>query len=125
MYCYNLCGIKRTYVRSARPIEEGRRTVGVRFHYEGGGLGRGGSLSLEVDGHPVGAGRVDRSTQFLFSQEGTFDIGVDRGAPVTDEYEGNRRNAYTGRLRSVTIMVGEDALRPDPEVAIASALEGH
>lgn len=125
VYCYNLCGIERVYVRSARPIEAGRRTIGVHFHYDGGGLGRGGDLTLDVDGEHVGSGRLERSTQFLFSQEGTFDVGVDRGAPVTDEYEGDRRNAYTGTLHSVKIVLGDDAIRPRADRALSAALQGH
>ena len=57
--------------------------LGVRFEYDGGGLGKGGQVHLSVDGAEVAAGRLERTVPFLFSMSGeTLDVGVDTGAPV-------------------------------------------
>ena len=125
VYCYNFCGIERVYVRSSSLIPDGPRNIGIHFAYDGGGLGKGGNLTLLVDGERVGSGRLERSTQFLFSQEGTFDVGVDRGAPVTDEYEGNRKNAYSGNLHYIEILLGSDAVHPAGAQILAAAMKGH
>jgi arylsulfatase len=97
----------------------------VHFAYDGGGLGKGGELTLLVDGEHVGSGRLERSTQYLFSQEGTFDVGIDRGAQVTNEYKGNRQNAYNGVLHCVEVMLGSDAVLPTSAQSFAAALAGH
>ena len=125
VYCYNFCGIERTYLRSRTVVQAGRRNIGVHFAYDGGGLGKGGELTLLVDGEHVGFGRLERSTQFMFSQEGTFDVGIDRGAQVTNEYKGNRQNAYNGVLHCVEVMLGSDAVLPTSAQSFAAALAGH
>ena len=43
-------------------------------------------MSLEVDGAAVGSGRIPRTTAYYFSFDETFNVGVDRGTPVVDDY---------------------------------------
>ena len=57
-YCYNLLGIHYFYVESARTdCLPGDHQVRMEFAYDGGGLGKGGTASLFVDGKKVGEGR--------------------------------------------------------------------
>jgi hypothetical protein len=58
----------------------------MEFAYDGGGLGKGGDVTLNVDGQPVGSGRVPRTHPLSFSMDETTDIGGDTGSPVTPDY---------------------------------------
>src|SRR5690606_8777566 len=56
-YCYNLGGVKRFYIEGAR-IPKGQHQVRMEFKYAGGGLGKGGKVTLYTDGEKVGEGEV-------------------------------------------------------------------
>ena len=43
-YCYNLLGIRRFYVEADREIPAGTHQVRMEFAYDGGGLGKGGTV---------------------------------------------------------------------------------
>ncbi len=62
----------------------------MEFAYDGGGIGKGGTVTLLVDGEEVGEGRVERTHRFLFSMDETADIGSDAGAPVSEDYGRHR-----------------------------------
>ena len=49
-YCYNLFGLQRFKVYGADPIPAGDHQVRVEFAYDGGGLAKGGTATLFVDG---------------------------------------------------------------------------
>jgi arylsulfatase len=83
VYFYNLYGRELTSVAGAEPLPSGDVELGVRFEYDGGGLGKGGLVHLTVNGAEVAGGRLERTVPFLFSMSGeTLDVGVDTGAPV-------------------------------------------
>jgi arylsulfatase len=85
-YTYNFVGRDLTTVRGSEPITPGRHDLVVRFEYHGGPPGSGAEVTLEVDGTPVGSGRLPATTAYYFSFDETFNVGVDRGTPVTDDY---------------------------------------
>ena len=98
----------------------------VEFAYDGGGLGKGGTASLYVDGNKVGEGRVDGTVPMLFSADETLDLGSDSATPVTDDLEAGEL-AFNGRVRWVEIDLGDDAqdsdhlITPDERLKIAMA----
>ena len=49
-YCYNFLGIMQFYAESSDVLPAGEHQVRVEFAYAGGGLGKGGAVSLFVDG---------------------------------------------------------------------------
>src|SRR5205085_2755193 len=49
-YCYNLMGIRHFYVESEDVLPAGECQVRAEFTYDGGGLGKGGLVTLYVDG---------------------------------------------------------------------------
>ena len=53
-YCYNLLGIQQFYAESAAALPSGEHQVRMEFAYAGGGLGKGGTVTLYVDGKKVG-----------------------------------------------------------------------
>ena len=125
-YCYNLFGLQRFKVEGTAPIPAGTHQVRMEFAYDGGGLAKGGTVSLYLDGAKVGEGRVDGTEPMIFSGDETTDVGVDGGTPVSDDY-GPKDSAFTGRVRWVEIDLGEDAedldhlITPEERLRIAMA----
>ena len=107
-YCYNLFGLQRFNVYGEEPIAEGEHQVRVEFAYDGGGLGKGGTSALFLDGTKVGEGRVEATVPMLFSADETLDIGSDSGTPVSDDLSVSELE-FNGKVRWVEIDLGEDA----------------
>jgi hypothetical protein len=80
-YCYNLFGLQRFKIYGDDAIPAGEQQVRMEFASDGGGLGKGGSVALYVDGEQVGEGRVDGTVQMLFSADETTDVGSDTASP--------------------------------------------
>jgi arylsulfatase A-like enzyme len=105
-YCYNFFGVDRFVVRAEGTLAPGDHEVRFEFAYDGGGLARGGEVTLFVDGEQVGTGRVERTEPGRFSAEETCDLGVDLGSVVSTDYQpGN--NAFTGSVAWAQIDVGD------------------
>ena len=125
-YCYNLFGLQRFKVYGNDAIPAGEHQVRMEFTYDGGGLGKGGSVALFVDGSQVGEGRVDATVPMLFSADETTDVGSDTATPVSDDY-GQRDSEFTGTVRWVQLDIDEAAedtdhlISPEERLRIAMA----
>jgi arylsulfatase A-like enzyme len=125
-YCYNLLGLRRFKVEGSTRIGPGEHQVRMEFAYDGGGLGRGGSVVLFVDGDRVGEGRVDSTHPLIFSGDETTDIGSDTATSVSDDY-GERGSTFNARIEWVQIDLGEDAqdadhlITPEERLRVAMA----
>jgi arylsulfatase len=124
-YCYNLFGVQFFYAESSGALPPGQHQVRMEFAYAGGGLGKGGTVSLFVDGKKVGEGKVGATEPMLFSADDGCDVGEDTGAPVSPDY-GARGNEFNGVVKGVQLAIAEDAVSVDhlvePEKAIAVAM---
>ena len=89
-YCYNLFGLQRFKVYGDDPMPAGEHQVRVEFAYDGGGLGKGGTAALFVDGAKVGEGRVDATVPMVFSADETTRRRQRHGTPVTDDIRRGR-----------------------------------
>jgi arylsulfatase A-like enzyme len=124
-YCYNLLGVQRSYVESDHELAPGTHQVRMEFAYEGGGLGKGGEVTLLVDGEPVGKGAVAATAAMIFSADDTCDVGVEGGALVAEDYP--VPNNFTGEVNWVEIDVAEAAedvdhlISPEERLRIAMA----
>jgi arylsulfatase A-like enzyme len=124
-YCYNLLGVQRFYVEGDREIPPGTHQVRMEFVYEGGGLGKGGEVTLFVDGEPVGKGAVAATAAMVFSADDTCDVGLEGGALVAEDYP--VPNNFTGEINWVEIDVAEAAedvdhlISPEERLRIAMA----
>jgi arylsulfatase len=107
-YCYNLFGLQRFKVYADTVVPAGQHQVRAEFAYDGGGLAKGGTVTLYLDGVPAGEGRVDATQPLMFSGDETTDIGADTATPVSDDY-GPRDSRFSGRVRWVQIDVAEAA----------------
>lgn len=106
-YAYNYFGLQEHKVRAAEPLPAGRHEVRLEFVYDGGGVGKGGTASLHVDGKPVDQGRVAGTIPYYFAFDETFDIGIDRASPVTDDYP-VLHNAFSGELHQLRVDLADD-----------------
>jgi hypothetical protein len=111
-YCYNLFGLQQFKVYGETDVSPGEHQVRVEFGYDGGGLGKGGTATLYLDGAKVGDGRVDATVPMAFSADETTDVSSDSGTPVSDDL-GLRESRFTGRVRWVEIALGDDAQDAD------------
>src|SRR6185295_8356166 len=111
-FCYNLFGLQLFKVYGEERLAPGEHQVRLEFAYDGGGLGKGGTSTLYVDGTKVGEGRVDATVPMLFSADETTDLGSDSATPVSDDH-GPTETDFTGRVKWVEIDLGEDAADAD------------
>lgn len=105
-YCYNFAGIKAFTVYGDAVIRPGDRHVRVEFAYDGGGLGKGGTVTLYLDGKKCGEGRVDATMPMVFSGDETCDVGVGLGTVVSPDLPA-RGNEFSGKVKWVQIEIGE------------------
>ncbi len=63
--------LQRFYAEGDREIPPGRHQVRMEFAYDGGGLGKGGHVTLYVDGEKAGDGRVEATVPMAFSADET------------------------------------------------------
>jgi arylsulfatase len=113
-YCYNLLGIQRFYVDSDAEVPPGTHQVRMEFDYAGPGLGKGGTVTLYLDGVEIGQGEITGTAPMIFSADDTCDIGVENGAVVADDYP--VPNAFTGEINWVEIDVGMAAADADHQI---------
>jgi arylsulfatase A-like enzyme len=126
MYCYNLLGLQLFKIEGDSPIPPGEHQVRMEFAYDGGGLAKGGGVTLYVDGARVGEGRVAGTVPMIFSADETADIGSDTASPVSDDY-GSKDSGFTGKVNWVQIDVDEAAedldhlITPEERLRVAMA----
>ena len=125
-YCYNLFGLQRFKTYGESDIPSGEHQVRMEFAYDGGGLAKGGDVTLYVDGNKVGEGRVEGTVPMLFSADETTDLGSDSATPVSDDYE-PRDSKFNGRIRWVQLDINEAAedidhlITPEERLKLAMA----
>ena len=123
-YCYNFFGLEPFIVDSTGTIPPGTHQVRMEFAYDGGGLAKGGTVSLYVDGQRVGQGHVDRTEPMAFSADETCDVGLELGSPVSPEY-GPHNNKFSGEVHWVQIDLGKDThdhlISPEDRLRVAVA----
>ena len=105
-FVYNLLGLQEFIIGSDAEIPPGEHQIRAEFAYDGGGLAKGGDVTLYLDGRAVGTGRVDATHPLIFSADETTDIGDDFGMPVSADYAG--ASTFLGRIDVVQIDVGDD-----------------
>lgn len=119
-YCYNWGGFKN-FIVEGKTIPAGEHQVRMEFAYEGGGLGKGGQVTLFIDGNKVGQGKVDATLAMIFSADDGCDVGEDSGAPVSSDY-GVKDNAFNGKIKGIQIAIADAAENETHIVEPAKAL---
>jgi arylsulfatase len=123
-FAYNFFGLETTIVEAESVLDEGKHQVRAEFAYDGGGLAKGGSVTLYYDGQPVGTGRVERTVPMLFSADETTDVGQESGTPVSEDYS-RGTSTFNGKINWVQLDAGLDdqdhLISPDERFQVAMA----
>ncbi|HEU0246019.1 MAG TPA: arylsulfatase [Gaiellaceae bacterium] len=125
-YAYNFLGLQRFAIEGESAIPSGTHQIRMEFAYDGGGLAKGGHVSLYVDGRKIGEGRVDATVPMVFSADETADVGSDTASPVSDDYT-PEESVFTGTVKWVQIDIADVAedldhlITPEERLAIAMA----
>ena len=124
-YCYNWGGFKNFMVEAKDPLPAGQHQVRMEFAYAGGGLGKGGKVTLYTDGKKVGEANVEATLATIFSADDGTDVGEDSGAAISPDY-GTVGNHFNGEVKGVQLSITDDPNNSDhlvkPEDAIRAGL---
>jgi arylsulfatase A-like enzyme len=123
-FSYNVLGLQQFATQADAPVPPGTHQVRMEFAYDGGGLAKGGDVTLYYDGDPVGTGRVGATQAMIFSADETTDVGYESGTAVSADYT-PQTSRFTGKINWVQIDVGDDDndhfIDPDERLRIAMA----
>ena len=81
-----LPGSQEVQDRCRQAAAPGQGDGQFEFAYDGGGLGKGGTGRILVDGQKVAEGRIDETQCCLIALDETADVGRGTGTPVSDDY---------------------------------------
>ena len=125
-YCHNLAGLMRFYVEGDLVVPPGNHQVRMEFAYDGGGLAKGGTVALFIDGKPAGDGRINATVPMIYSGDETCDIGSDSGTPVSEDYAGES-SRFTGTVNWVELEIGDDnhdhLITPEERMRVATSIQ--
>jgi arylsulfatase len=123
-FVYNVLGIQEFATEADVPIPTGTHQVRMEFAYDGGGLAKGGDVTLYHDGDKVGTGRVEATQPMVFSADETTDIGYESGTTVTGDYSA-KDSRFSGKIHWVQLDVGVDDhdhfIDPEERLRVAMA----
>jgi len=118
-YAYNWLGLQRYTVAAPEALPPGKATIKFDFKYDGGGMGKGGTGTLSVNGQKVAEGRIEKTQASIFSADETADVGIDLGTPVVEPVGAEAKSRFTGRIPKVTVEIRD--VNPRAEAAVRSA----
>jgi len=118
-YDYNFLGLTRTSIASSQAVSPGKATIKFDFAYDGGGLAKGGTGTISVNGQKVAEGRIERTQPFIFSADDTADVGIDLGTPVVERIGAGHASKFNGRIPKLLLEI-RDA-NPKAEAAVKEA----
>lgn len=106
-YAHNWIGMDLFTVRSDSAVGSGEHQIEMRFDYDGGGVGKGGTVTLTCDGEQIGQGRIEKTVPGIFSFDDGTDIGKDSLEPVVGDY-GVKGGVFNGSIDTVTLDIAPD-----------------
>jgi arylsulfatase A-like enzyme len=102
-FVYNFLGQERPTFASETALPKGKATIVVDFKYDGGGMGKGGEVTLTANGAKIGSGRLEHTVPIQFSITEGLDIGEDNGSAVDWTYKLPFK--FTGKIDKVTVEI--------------------
>lgn len=101
VFHYNTVDVVRYNIAAPQVLAPGKHTLVFDFKYDGGGLGKGGTGTLLVDGKQVAQGRIEKTIPIRIALDEGLDVGEDTGTPVMPSYDVPFK--FTGKLAKATI----------------------
>jgi len=102
-YTYNYLGLSQSSVVASRSLPAGKATIRFDFAYDGGGMGKGGTATLSVNGSKVADGRIPNTQAMIFSLDDATDVGIDDGTSVASGIGERGKTRFTGQIDKVTV----------------------
>ena len=100
-FVYNYLGIERPNFTAKDALAKGKNKLVVDFRYDGGGVGKGGTVTMSTNGRKVAEGRLEKTIPNKMSICEGLDIGMDVGSPVDFSY--NPPFPFTGKIEKVVV----------------------
>jgi len=72
VFYYNMANVAHYKIAAKDAMKPGKHTVVFDFKYDGGGIGKGGTGTISVDGMQVAQGRIERTVPLRFSIDETL-----------------------------------------------------
>ena len=113
VFHYNFCDVAHYEVAGKDALAAGKHTIKMDFAYDGGGIGKGGTATVTVDGKEVAKGRIERTVPIRVSLDEGLDVGEDTGTPVSLSYDVPFK--FTGKIEKVTIDLKPKPGDPPPQ----------
>ncbi len=86
IFVYNYFEAEIMTIKSSEKLPDGLASIKLEFDYDGGGVGKGATVTLYVNNKKVGEDRIEHTVPGRFGID-TFGIGEDSGSPVTHAYK--------------------------------------
>ncbi len=100
-FVYNFLSVDRPTFTANEPLAKGKTKLIVDFKYDGGGMGKGGTIAMTANDKVVAQGRMERTVPIQFSLGEGLDIGMDVGSPIDFTYD--LPFMFTGKIERVEI----------------------
>ena len=81
-YTYNYFRREITTIAAPDRLPPGKARIDLHFAYDGGGEGRGATVTLSVNGTQAAQARLARTVPKVYSYDETFDVGEDSSTAV-------------------------------------------
>lgn len=98
---YNFLNLERHTITSDVEVPQGKSTLRFEFAATNKARGSGGVGKLFINDRQVGEGKVPRTVMNVLSIDEAFNVGMDIGTPVSEDYQSPAR--FTGEVEKVTI----------------------
>lgn len=100
-FVYNYLALDRPTLAAKDPLPKGKTKLVVNFAYDGGGMGKGGTVTMTANGNKIAEGRLERTVPSQFTLGEGLDIGMDIGSAVDFTYKLPFK--FTGTIEKVEI----------------------
>ncbi|MGC4013456.1 MAG: arylsulfatase [Luteolibacter sp.] len=100
-FVYNYLGNERMNFPAKDALPEGKTKLAVDFKYDGGGAGKGGTITMTANGKTIAGGRMEKTIPIQFSLGEGLDVGMDVGSAVDFTYK--PPFPFEGKIEKVVI----------------------
>jgi arylsulfatase A-like enzyme len=126
-YTFNWLGLQEYTVAATQALPAGKATIVYNFVYDGGGVGKGGTMTISVNGQQVATGRIENTQGMVFSADEGADVGEDSGTAVSSTYAvpfkfDGKLGKVTIDLKPMTTATGIEAEKARSDAALKMAL---